>query len=129
MTESDLIQTLLNNLLESEFHNFPAEGLVAVVESQGVYIISNGENEVLHVGKTKTRQDGLTGRINDHLKNKSSFSNVYLEGNGHKLREGYKYQYLVVDDPRERALLEALATGKLCPLHLGTGSPYLPIVE
>jgi hypothetical protein len=51
----------------------------------------------------------------------SSFANKYLEGDGSKLRHGYKFKYLVIHDDRKRALVEALATGTLCPLHLGLG--------
>jgi hypothetical protein len=38
------------------------------------------------------------------------------------LRNGYKYQYLVVQNARLRALLEAYATAHLCPIHLGLGN-------
>jgi hypothetical protein len=45
----------------------------------------------------------------------------HLKGVGKKLREGHTYQYLKVRKRRQRALLEAYATGTLCPEYLGVG--------
>jgi hypothetical protein len=59
--------------------------------------------------------------LKDHLHGNSSFTNEYLKGDGSILRRGYMYKYLIILDPRERALVEALAVGTLCPLHLGLG--------
>ena len=42
-----------------------------------------------------------------------------LERDGTTLRKGYTFSYMIVPDPRMRALLEAYAIGRLCPAHLG----------
>jgi hypothetical protein len=62
----------------------------------------------------------------NHLQGSSSFTNDYLKGKGAPLREeGYTYQYLELEDPRKRALLEAYAIGTLCPKHIGLGKQII----
>ncbi len=92
-----------------------------VPKKQGVYIIyQNGV--ILHVGRTTSANNGLYQRLKDHLYGTSSFVHKYLDGNGAVLREGgYTFQYMIVDNSRKRALIEAYATGSLCPKHLGLG--------
>jgi hypothetical protein len=86
-----------------------------------VYIIRK-EETVLHVGRTLRGRDGIHQRLKNHLHGSSSFTNEYLKGNGAILREdACTYQYLELEDPRKRALLEALAVGTLCPKHIGLG--------
>ena len=70
----------------------------------------------LHVG---TGCD-IAQRLRDHLFDRSAFTTKYL-GKGSILRTGHSFRYLVVSDARKRALLEALAIGKLCPKHIGHG--------
>jgi len=87
----------------------------------GVYIIRN-EEVVLHIGRTLRGRNGIHQRLKNHLHGSSSFTNEYLKGKGATLREdGYTYQYLALEDPRKRALLEAYAVGTLCPKHVGLG--------
>ena len=121
-TESKIIEHELSALLKAPLIPFPQvrEPLKAPTE-QGVYIIYNPKGQVVHVGRSVRGRNGLYQRLTDHLKGSSSFTNQFLNGDGSKLRSGYKYKYLRIDDPRKRALLEGLATGKLCPKHLGLG--------
>jgi len=118
------IQKLLQKLINSESHSFPPhrQPLNAPTEN-GVYIIYNSQDQVVHVGRSVSGQEGLHQRLTDHLHTNSSFTINYpeLEGDGSKLRDGYKFKYLVIHDDKKRALVEALATGSLCPLHLGLG--------
>jgi len=86
----------------------------------GVYIIREGDI-VLHVGRTLRGKKGLHQRLTDHLHGNSSFTQDYLRGKGATLRKGHTHQSLVVEHPRLRALLEAYATGTLCPKHIGLG--------
>lgn len=88
---------------------------------QGVYIIYDPKGEVVHVGRSVRGRNGLYQRLRNHLRGNSSFTKQFLNGDGSKLRSGYKYKYKVIPNPRTRALLEALATGRLCPKHLGLG--------
>lgn len=92
-----------------------------VKKKQGVYVIYNSKDRVVHVGRTYRGREGLFQRLRDHLHGSSSFTNRYLNGDGDKLRKGYTFRYLVVSSARKRALLEAYATAYLCPLHLGLG--------
>jgi len=121
--EPKKIQKLLQELINSESHSFPPKfkPLDAPTE-HGVYIIYNSQDEVVHVGRSVRGKNGLHQRLKNHLQGASSFANKYLDGDGSKLRNGYKFKYLVIPDPRKRALVEALATGTLCPLHLGLGN-------
>ena len=117
------IHQLLQKVIRSESHSFPPhrQPLDAPTE-HGVYIIYNAKDQVVHVGRSVSGQEGLHQRLTDHLQGASSFANKYLHGDGSKLRNGYKFKYLVIPHPRTRALVEALATGTLCPLHLGLGN-------
>ena len=116
------IRRFLNELLRSDSHPFPPErGRLHAPTEPGVYLIYDARGRVAHVGRTPRARNGLRQRLNDHLHGNSSFTNEYLKGDGSKLRHGYQYKYLVITDPRKRALVEALATGALCPLHLGLG--------
>ena len=120
--EPKTIRPLLQKLINSESHLFPPKYQpIEAPTEHGVYIIYNSQDQVVHVGRSVSGQEGLHQRLTDHLQGASSFANNYLDGDGSKLRNGYKFKYLVIPDPRKRALLEALATGTLCPLHLGLG--------
>ncbi|MCK4403819.1 MAG: hypothetical protein KAW02_01890 [candidate division Zixibacteria bacterium] len=81
----------------------------------------NRNDRVVHVGRTRKAKDGIHQRLKNHLYGRSSFADHCLSGKGSKLRRGYKYRYLEVENGRERALLESYAIGHLCPLHLGLG--------
>ena len=116
------IRRLLDELLRSEAYAFPPErGRLEAPTDHGVYLIYDPQGRVAHVGRTPRARKGLRQRLKDHLHASSSFTNKYLKGDGSKLRRGFKYKYLVIPDPRTRALVEALAVGTLCPLHLGLG--------
>jgi excinuclease UvrABC nuclease subunit len=121
-SEYEQIQLLFKNLCEQREFLFPQHhNPLSVPSEPGVYIIRH-EGTVLHVGRTLRGQGGLNQRLRDHLRGGSSFTREYLDGDGATLRNhGYTYQYLVVKDPRERALLEAYTAGVLCPKHIGLG--------
>lgn len=100
---------------------FPEERqMLDAPRAHGVYVIRKGKM-VLHVGRTTRGQNGLHQRLSNHLHGLSSFTKKYYKGSGSKLRKAHTYQYLQVDNRRLRALLEAYATGMLCPNHLGLG--------
>lgn len=115
-----IIEGLLKSLINSELQRFPKlrKGL-NIPEKQGVYIIYNSKGKLVHVGRTQRGKKGLQQRLRNHLRGLSSFTRKYLRGKGNKLRIGYKFKYKVIKNPRERALVEALAVGRLCPKHLG----------
>jgi len=85
---------------------------------QAVYVIRKGK-VVLHVGRTVSAKGGLRQRLKNHLYGSSSFSKTWLKRDGSLLRKGHTYQFLEVEDPRLRWLLEAHTIGKLCPEHFG----------
>jgi hypothetical protein len=120
--EDDVVKRLLNELIGAPLQPFPSRGeKLAAPTAPGVYIIYDPTGSVAHVGRTPRGKDGLHQRLQDHLHNASSFSRKFLDGNGSKLREGYAFRSLVIRDARLRALVEAYATGSLCPAHLGLG--------
>jgi len=121
MDEPKIIKGMFKQLKDSTSINFPNSGKVNVSTEQGVYIIYSPTEKILHVGKTSRAKNGLNQRLQNHLTNNSSFSIQFLKSNGKILRSGYKFQYIVESNGRKRTLLEALATGLLCPAHVGTG--------
>ncbi len=120
MIEPEEIMNLYKKLVSSTSIQIPSSGKIDVSNEHGVYIIYNAKKEVLHVGKTDRGVEGLNQRLNNHLKNQSSFSKKYLRPNKIELRNGHQFKYLEVSKPRTRTLLENLATGLLCPAHIGT---------
>ena len=122
MNESQKVEELFNNLLESETYRFPVSGKVNKSPKQGVYIIYGTKNEVLHAGKTARAKGGLNQRLTNHLRNQSSFSNQYVLSKGIDLRQTGRFKFIEIENPRTRAFVEALTIGKLCPAHIGTGS-------
>jgi hypothetical protein len=96
----------------------PRQRLLAP-KARGVYIIRDPEGRVVHVGRTTRAQNGLHQRLSDHLRGRSSFVYYHLSQDASRLRDGYTFQCLEVEDSRKRALLEAFASAWLCPDHLG----------
>jgi len=122
--ETQKIEKLFKKLCKQPPYKFPVKGYTEPLEvpsSHGVYIIYSPRSVVLHVGRTQRGRRGLRQRLNNRLLEQSSFVDKYLKGRGSVLRKGYRFKYLVVTDPRERALVEAFSIGKLCPEHLGLG--------
>lgn len=64
---------------------------------------------------------GLYQRLTNHLHGASSFTIKYLNRKPAKLRNSFTYQFIEIDQPRLRALLQAYAIGVLCPAHIGEG--------
>jgi hypothetical protein len=120
--EATKISRLFKELYRQPFHCFPERpGKLVAPDTQGVYIIINSKNIVVHVGRTLRGKNGLLQRLKNHLHGSSSFTSAYFNGEGNKLRDGYKYSFLPVPKARERALLECYAIANLCPIHLGLG--------
>jgi hypothetical protein len=114
------LKRVFGELKKAPLTNFPpARKRMEAPDAQGVYIIYSPQGRVLHVGRTPRGKKGLRQRLNNHLHAGSSFTLRYLDGHGARLRNGYKFRCLAVESPRLRALLEAYATGMLCPAHLG----------
>ncbi len=121
MNESEKIESLLQNLLQSPLYPFPTKGKLDITCEKGVYIIYDPTSAVAHVGNTPRAQKGLCQRLNDHILGNSSFARNYLKPKNLSVRKGFTFKLLELPSPRERALLEALACGTLCPKHIGTG--------
>jgi hypothetical protein len=122
MDESRIVLQLYRQLLNEAPHPILDRNFSRLITSEhGVYVIRNSEGVPVHVGTTKSGEMGLSQRLGDHLCGTSSFARNFLSRSNDKLWNGYTFQCLAVADARQRALLEALAIGRLCPLHLGTG--------
>lgn len=120
--EPDIIRGLFQQLIKATRLPFPAPGRALQCPTcQGVYIIYDANGRVGHVGRTTRAREDLHQRLRGHLRCRSSFVNKYLKGDARQFRAGYSYALLEVADARRRALVEAYATGVLCPLHIGTG--------
>jgi hypothetical protein len=122
LNERELIKTLFEELMRSPLQPFPGHrGKLDAPIEPGVYVIYGARGKVLHVGRTPRGLLGLRQRLTNHLHGMSSFVIKYLNRDGSKLRNGCGFRCIVVKNPRRRALLEAYATGCLCPAHLGLG--------
>lgn len=116
------IDSLFNELIDSELKEFPKSGRPSASNAKGVYIIYDKNKLVLHVGSTPRGKNGINQRLYNHLTRSSSFYKKYLKVQGIDLRKNHSFKYIEIDDDaRKRGLLESLAIGKLCPKHFGTG--------
>lgn len=121
-TERARVESLLGNLDQQPRLAFPLpRRQIAAPSAQGVYLIRAADGAVLHVGRTVSGEKGLAQRLRNHLSGKSSFVRSYLNGNAGLLRSGFTFQYIEVENDRERALLEHHAVAWYCPAHLGLG--------
>lgn len=122
MIKYERIRYLYKKLLSTKKVLFPIIGCQFYAPSQkGVYIIYNKNDVVVHVGCTPRAKNGIKQRLVNHLRGQSSFVHQFLRKNKTLLRNGYGFRCLAVKDPRERKYLEGLATGLLCPKHIGKG--------
>ena len=122
MAEPERIAALLERLVAQPQVPFPqAHGHVEAPDKAGVYVIRNQASKVMYVGRTTRAKGGIQQRLRSHLAGRSVFARELLPHGPASLRSGYSFQYLVVENDRTRALLEQLATGTLCPKHLGLG--------
>ena len=120
--EPEIVAALYGELMDVPLWTFPKlrEQLYAPARG-GVYVVYNPRGRVVHVGRTTSERRGIAQRLRDHMANASSFTTKYLKGEGGRLRGRYMYRALPVRNRRHRALLEAYATGHLCPAHVGLG--------
>lgn len=120
MKEVEKIKNLHNELIRTVKIPFPKKGQsIDAPTKKGVYIIYNSKDQVIHVGRNKKAKAGLQQRLKNHLYGSSSLARNYLKPHQINLRAGYYYSYILVKDDRERALLEALSIGLLCPRYIG----------
>ena len=116
--EAAAIHAMLSELMRAPMQSFPKPRRSPnAPKKAGVYVILGPTGTVLHVGSGCD----IAQRLSDHLFSRSAFTTKYLSGNGSILRKGHFFRCLPVSDARKRALLEALAIGKLCPKHIGHG--------
>jgi hypothetical protein len=116
-----MVERLFEKLSSQKKRPFPpARGRLDAPKRQGVYVIRKGA-KVVHVGRALGGNNGRHQRLMNHLHGASSFATEYLKRSPNRLRKGYTYQCLVLGNRRARALLEAYATGNLCPADVGLG--------
>ena len=121
-TEQSAVRKLVSQLHRAPRHRFPQLGrALACPPRHGVYLIFSPGGRVAHVGRTTRARAGLVDRLRAYLSGRSSFVALHLKHRRELLRRGYSYAWIEVSNPRRRALVEALATGVICPQHIGTG--------
>ena len=130
MDEGKKIKKLFRRLCKSEHVVIPKEGRIELPETEGVYILLNKKDDVLLVGKTEGGKGGLRARINTQLFGTSPFRKLFLTPSETDIRKKHYLQYLAIESERDRILVEAYATGKLCPAFIGLKLPEpLPVEE
>jgi hypothetical protein len=113
-SEPETIKALLEQLVAAPLHAFTEPAPAQC----GVYAIYDATGACVHVGQGGTRARGsLRGRLRRHAAGRTSFVRLYYVRDRAKLRD-HQVRWLVVDDPRQRWLLEHLAVGVLCPKHV-----------
>jgi hypothetical protein len=119
MSERERIRALFDQLMNAPVKSFQ-RGMLDEPKQHGVYVIYSPRGKVLYVGRTyranfRANLEGLQRRLTSHRKKYGP--------------KGCKFRCLIVKSPRQRALLEAYATGCLCPVDLGLGEvgpkPYV----
>ena len=124
--QRSVIRKLYGRLVKAKQHPFPKPGeRIEAPAVPGVYLIFSPGGRVYHVGRTTRGKRGLAQRLADHMAGRSSFTIKVFGGEGSRLRRRWSFSYLEVADGRDRALLEALAIGTLCPVHIGVGEPVI----
>ena len=119
--EFNKIEQLFNRLIATKPDKFPSEKKLKITCEHGVYIVYNKQKLVAHVGRTIRGKNGLCQRLNNHIESNSSFAKNYLQKNNLSVRDGFSFCFIAVEDSRQRVLLESYTSGRLCPLHVGTG--------
>jgi excinuclease UvrABC nuclease subunit len=121
VTKPETIKALFDQLLAVPLQRFPKlGGKLNAPKQPGVYVLYGAKGKVLYVGLARGDKR-LHARIMSHLSD--STWNIPKYGSAFRSRGGFRY--LVVENAYERALLEAYATGCLCPSNIG-GSQGLP---
>jgi hypothetical protein len=116
MTEQETIRMLFDKLVSAPLQSFPvSRGKLDAPNKPGVYVIYSSRGKILHVGRTPRAVLGK--RLKNHPHGGSSFANKYLKGDYSRVR-AYKFRCLFEANRRKRGLLEAYATGRLCPAHV-----------
>ena len=124
MHERNRIQQLLEALNQASISLFPrGRESIRVPKKLGVYVIRDPAEAVVYVGRTTRAKNGLHQRLRNHMAGKSALVRVHLKGDTNRLRDGFSYQFLEVENDRERALLEHIATAWHCPEVLGLSGP------
>jgi hypothetical protein len=98
--EQQGIRGLFDKLMSAPLQAFPNLGPLNVSNDHGVYVICGRRGSILYVGRGDLRRRLSTHRAKFRLR-------------------GCRFRYLAVRLARAAALLEALATGCLCPFHIG----------
>ena len=120
--EQKKVRRLFRQLMAARITAFPKpRGNLDAPDHRGVYVIYGPKGRAVHVGGTPRGKHGLRQRLKNHLHRKSSFTAKFLHGKGSRLRHAYTFRCLAVRKPRDRALLEAYAIGRLCPAYIGLG--------
>jgi hypothetical protein len=126
LNEPERVKALFEELTRAPLKRFPDRGYdIDAPRQEGVYVIYDPSDRVSYVGRNVRRPTGLVGRLGAHLRGRGSPFRRNI------LRDNYHFRYLIVENPRLRALLEAYATGCLCPEHIRFGEaissePTLP---
>jgi hypothetical protein len=129
-SEFKRVEAFFEKLDQAELRPFPApRGSIDAPSTHGVYaIVAPKRVRVFHVGRTVTGRSGLKYRLSNHLHGRSSFVTLYLKPHGYDIRDCW-FKYIEVESARVRALLEAYATGRYCPAHIGVAQSVLDAQE
>jgi len=114
LDEPELIKVLFQELNAQPIYPF-SRGCRHAPNEDGVYVIYGlWQGDIRYVGRTTRAAMRRAPFLRGLRRRLSKHSAKYGDLTG--------FRFLVVSDPRQRELLEAYATGVLCPDDLGTGN-------
>jgi hypothetical protein len=118
LSEPEIIKALYEKMMLAPLQKFPAFGARLNIPTQlGVYVLYGAKGKVRYVGL-----GNLRSRLGTHLRDSAALTFKY----GNDLRKRGGFRSLVIEDARHRYLLEAYATGCLCPENIGGSRTRLP---
>jgi excinuclease UvrABC nuclease subunit len=114
LDEPEAIRTLFAKLQLAPLQRYPRLGeQLGAPQLPGVYIVYGIRGKVRYVGLARGR-GGLRSRLATHLR-----SHWHEAKYGRNFKTHGSFRWLVVENERQRALLECYAAGCLCPVYIG----------
>jgi excinuclease UvrABC nuclease subunit len=118
LDEPEIVRTLFEQLQLAPLQRFPEPGEKLNAPNQpGVYVLYGTKGKIRYVGLARGSK-GLRPRLLTHLN-----THWHIAKYGRDFRSRGGFRCLVVQNERQRALLEAYATGCLCPAYIGNIDP------
>jgi len=88
----------------------------APMDKQGIYILYSKKKEILYVGITQKRREGLRGRLKRHFSGKGTFARK-IKKSREWIRKNCLFKFRVINSLRKRRILEHFTIAILNPKY------------